>query len=502
MTKEKKEIVDEVLKKFKYNEHFETEHFIYWVKSSFTYDGKSVDRDVYMAASDYAIKHGSLPSCDLKERLFNSRGLQKDYANTKDSLGLYTNKKNITTGTFSKEVILRYSKTYDSLELYGVESDIKSPVTRKSERILCMKKRIKFFSVNSNNFVLISGRRWLSLKNWRSISFNSSIAMNLFTDELIKKLIELNIRTEWIKSLPVENIVISNKNARSSGSLFEAIEKECGIKVVKTIGMAFGDNANSIIGLHKLIDTNYIHKITNFIKENRVILKEIFNPGDPGSYKVILYFYFLVKDNRLEKDLFFDYINMLEGEGLKINLNISSYNTIKKNHDRLSEEILKKSNSSTRLKIDKVFPVIKSSKNISFELIKSVGRLNKESVILHHCVHSYAGRIKNGDSAIYSIVYRGSRYTLELSVDRVGKYETLYANQLRGLYNSLAPIEIKEELIEVLDNNGVGFNDKIVSFQKNEFKSRSISENEPFKQIGAAILSSDKVNFRLEDIPF
>lgn len=501
MTKEKKVIVDEVLKKFKYNEHFETEHFIYWVKSSFTYDGESVDRDVYIAASDYAIKHGELPSCNLKERLFNSRGLQEDYVNTKDSLGLYTKKRNVTTNTYSSEVILRYSKTYDSLELYGVKSDIKSPVTRKSERVLCMKKRVKFFSINSNGFVLISGRRWLSLKNWGSISFDDNTVYKLFTDKLIKKLIQLNIRTEWIKSLPVENIVISNKNARSSSSLFEAIEKECGIKVVKTIGMAFGDNANSIIGLHKIIDSNYIHKITNFIKENRVILKKIFKPGDPGSYKVILYFYFLVKDNRLEKDLFFDYINMLEEEGLKINLNISSYNTIRKNHDRLSEEILKKANSSTKLKIDKVFPVIESSKNINFELIKSVARLNTESVILHHCVHSYKDRVSRGQSAIYSIVYNNSRYTLELSVDEVGEKKIVYANQLRGLYNSLAPIEIKEELIEVLDNNGVEFNDKIVSFQKNEFKSRSIAENESFKQIGAAILDKEN-SFRMEEIPF
>ena len=128
-------------------------------------------------------------------------------------------------------------------------------------------------------------------------------------------------------------------------------------------------------------------------------------------------------------------------------------------------------------------------------------RLNTESVILHHCVHSYKDKISRGQSAIYSIVYNNSRYTLELSVDEVGGKKIVYANQLRGLYNSLAPIEIKEELIEVLDNNGVEFNDKIVSFQKNEFKSRSIAENESFKQIGAAILDKEN-SFRMEELPF
>ena len=164
---------------------------------------------------------------------------------------------------------------------------------------------------------MISGRRWLSLKNWASISFNEHVVSNLFTKNLIKKLIKLNIDARWIKDIDFKNVNISNKNARSSSTLFEAIEKECGVKVVKIIGVIFKNNVNSIIGLYKLIDANHIHKITNFVKDNKVRLEKLINNDSPDSYKNILYFYFLVKDNRVERGLFFDYVDMLEKRRFK-----------------------------------------------------------------------------------------------------------------------------------------------------------------------------------------
>jgi len=494
VTKEKQEIINEILNNFKYDRYFETDDFLYWVKEIFVYDGYEVSREEFENIKDYAIKHGKLPSEELKEKL--SKIIKNDKEATIYQVS--SREKNLTTGTHSSQLMMRYSKKYDNLEIYDYDIDVRATTKTKSDRVLCMRKKTKILSVNSKNFVLIGGNRWLSLKNWAGFV---NRAPRFITSEVVKKLLALMIgEKEWVREIEDESIYISNKSSRKANTLDEAIKYECGAKPAKAIKRALLKNTNDIINLYNIIDHKQVHSITNFIKQNYEELDKIFN--SPNQYQTrsenLLFLYFLVKDNRCDRNIFIDYIRMLKQEGEKINLNISSYTTIKRNHDVISRQILEKSRDKTRLKISKHYPKIESVPGIEVEMIRSAKRLSQESEMLHHCVHSYKTSINKGSCAIYSLVHKEERYTFEVRAKALPKekeededrYE-FNANQLRGKYNCNPPTSMEKPLLELCVKNNIETKNKIIIFKDKEVKvaGQPVVKKE-IKQIGAEILKT------------
>jgi hypothetical protein len=205
---------------------------------------------------------------------------------------------------------------------------------------------------------------------------------------------------------------------------------------------------------------------------------------------------------------------MLKQEGKKINLKISSYKTIKRNHDEISALILEKSRDKRRLKISKVYPKIESVSDIKVEMIRSASRLNMESEMLHHCVHSYVSDINSGRCAIYSILHNEERYTLEITAVKLPKVnekdEDIYelkATQLRGLYNCIPPTSIEGSLMKLCDENNIIF-DKEIKFKDKAKEVKKVKEapvvKQKIEQIGVAVLDdlSTYIKSHGEELPF
>lgn len=402
---------------------FETDKFFYWAVEDYKYRGDKVTKEVFDQVRQYVVKHGCLP---------------KQRGNNGTNRGLYGAEK-----TKSEEIMIRYSKTYKSLEMYIKTYDVRSPEKPETtDKILVMRKIRKIFSMYENGTVRV-GKRWLSLKNWSSLKRHVPLKGAIV-------LMNSMIDAEWLKSDEIKssNIDIQNKNSRGTKSLKEAIANECGYNPPKILYKIL-ENPNYVVSLCKAVEGNKIHAITNFAKNNKEQLSKLLNRnwGDKGLE--LLWLYFLCKDNRCGRNTVVDYVKMLNKIGRKINLNISSYATIKNRHDELDREMLnmKLSNKGRRLKIAEDFPEFKSTELIECEMIKTVHRLNLESQVLKHCVHSYKDRIDRGECAIYSIVFDEKRYTLQIgravkTVDGV-KYKVIEGEEKEDAVNTFSIRQLK-----------------------------------------------------------
>ncbi len=503
MNQIKKDIIDKMLKKNPKYRSFETEHFIYWILSeSYSYDGYSVSREEFKYAKQYAVAHGTLPSMERDRSMLSKERLELFDKQAKEG---YKNSSSpeLYNGTHSYENILRYSKTYDSLELYYFRTQVRATFKNKSSRVIVQKKRSRIFSINNKGYVMVGGKRWLSLKN-------KEVLANHYPEirgEVMKKLLESMIGKDWVNDVD-ESILISNKNSRRANSLLEAIELECGAPPAKFLYKFFKNDKNSLIKLYKLIEPNKISDIITFINNNKAIVTKIINETYDDKTNMLLFCFFLSKDNRCDKTILFDYFRMAFDSGVKINIKVSSYSTLKRNHDELNRKnLLKLSSKGQRLKVSKDFPNIKSIRGLDVEKIKTVERLNQESAELHHCVHSYKQQINIGDSAIYRLTFDSVPYTLQVRANKVkknnekltfeeaieGKFNEgeyiieLKLNQLKGRYNSNPPESIKPFLHTICVNNNI----IPESVNNLSFKSE-IKDKRKVIQIGSKIL--EKLN--------
>ena len=507
MRKDRKEVIDEFLKTFKHDRVFETEKFIYWIKESYYYNRQEMSRDEFICVKDYAVKYGTLPFLILEEKEEKKRELKNKEEISVEENAYKKVSRNASTGTYSRQEVLRYSKQYENIEFYDYDQEVRATTRNKSGRVIVMTSRRKKFSINDKNYVLINGNRWLSLKNLSGFVNRNTFITSKFGVMLLNMMLGgdkqwiLNLENTEDKNGMEHSYNISNKSSRVANSLDESVSLECGSTPPKIIMKYFDGDINEVIQLYNLIEHNKIHYLTNFIKRNLVYLKEITkNNTFYSKSSDLLFYYFLVRDNRCERHVVSDYIRMLQQERQKINLNLSSFTTIKNKHDEISRVILEKNRDKRRLKVSKVYPKIESIPGIEVELIKSADRLNLESQMLHHCVHGYKTSINNGSCAIYSLIHNEERYTLEVNAikkkdEEEKEFYEFQVNQLRGKYNCNPPTSMKEHLEKMCENNElilsgdrVRFIDKVVEKEKKEE-----ARNKPkvkVEQIGERILES------------
>lgn len=518
MREDRKEIIDELLKNFDKHRHFETDKFLYWIKDDYYYDGKKVTRDEFTHIKDYAVKHGTLPFISIKKKIRELRESRKDSKKDVDFSPFASPMQSsnhhdiVNTNTYCRQRIVRYSKSYENIDVYDYDIEVRSPARAKVKRVLVFSRKTKLFSVNDKNYVLIKGNRWLSLKNWHGFKMHdwSGMISNRLTVMLLSMMLG---GKKWIEEFEEPTpYYISNKNSRKANSLDEAINLECGMTPPKTIKRALLNDVNEIINLYNMIDENKIHYLTNFIKRNHETLSSLLEQSYYSKGETILFYYFLSKDNRCDRNVFHDYMRMLKEEGQKINLNVSSYTTIKRNHDNLSRIILDRNKDKRRLQVSKIYPKIESIPGIEVEMIKKADRLDEESKMLHHCVHGYKSSINKGHCAIYSLVHDGERYTLEVQASKKtaedGKEDYEFnINQLKGKYNCAPPESMKRGLQKmcenheiILNDNQVRFVDKIIKIE--DKKTPELVETK-IEQIGEAILKTlVSIKSQPEYLPF
>lgn len=153
------------------------------------------------------------------------------------------------------------------------------------------------------------------------------------------------------------------------------------------------------------------------------------------------------------KDYIEDYCHMVVKMRKKFNLKMTSINKLIDEHDLLS--IIYMSKSVKRIKIPKNSPFFKLKLPEEYKLIKTKKELVQEAILNKNCVATYDTKINRGKCAIYSIIYLGKRYTIEITyVNNRGRY-SFHINQLYGKKNSIAPKELHEELRGLIRNENI-----------------------------------------------
>lgn len=220
------------------------------------------------------------------------------------------------------------------------------------------------------------------------------------------------------------------------------------------------ENIPKIINKFSLLKGYLLIKGSRYIEENEFqklyILKDLefiqWHMSIKESVIGLLTLYYEkilgVKDDEYYEDKVYiitDYIRMkLMSDDKILNLKIKSYRRLLEEHDKLAIKLRYKETKTIKIPKDSKFKNLKLSND--FEEIKTRKRIIEESVKQNNCVWSYAEDINKDKCRIYSTMYKGKRYTLEIR-KRKNKFILV---QLRGVCNSSAPIELHEKIKNIL----------------------------------------------------
>jgi hypothetical protein len=232
-------------------------------------------------------------------------------------------------------------------------------------------------------------------------------------------------------------------NAKSE---YEPLERYTGVKIPAVLKKAV--HLHELADLYKSIkDYNEINKICQFIAANPDIVTA-YSYGIGDKQKISLY-------NLISHMLFGDGTyhwliadSISDCKSLKeraLSLKITSLKRWQEEHQRKSR--LRMLKGVANIKTADVYRNALEGLEYEYELINDKERLIQESLEMSHCVATYANKINSGQCGIFSIMYEGNRYTLEVCKS---DESMLYANQLKGKYNALAPHKLEHDIKNLL----------------------------------------------------
>ena len=149
-----------------------------------------------------------------------------------------------------------------------------------------------------------------------------------------------------------------------------------------------------------------------------------------------------------------DYIDMMfDSHEENHHLNIKSMNRLIREHDelvqRIEREVYEEDIKNVKVKKNSVFNHLATMlPEDQFEWIRDGERLFREGHEQHNCVISYASCITDDDSAIYSAVINGHRYTIEFVYNE--RFKTYEIAQMFLACNKEAFLEDVEYLDKLL----------------------------------------------------
>ena len=149
----------------------------------------------------------------------------------------------------------------------------------------------------------------------------------------------------------------------------------------------------------------------------------------------------------------YDYCSMVVRMKKKFNLKIKSVKKLISEHNILAIEYRSKFVKTIKIPKDSVFLKLKLPDK--YKLITTKKALIEESVINEHCVSSYDTDINKSRCAIYTTFYNNKRYTIEVRCSKARKKIQFYINQCYGKRNSEAPIELWNELTELMKSESI-----------------------------------------------
>lgn len=165
-------------------------------------------------------------------------------------------------------------------------------------------------------------------------------------------------------------------------------------------------------------------------------------------------------------NLLSDYRKMSKELGLPIKIHFTSINSLKRKHDEVNRLFLenKKRDLSDKCFVDELFL---SRTSAEMELITNEKRLFDEGEKQKHCVYSYIPSILEGICLIYSYLYGGERWTIELSLEYEDSVlSSICIAQIRGESNKEADDLVFESAMSKLQ---ALYEDMGITIEKSEF---------------------------------
>lgn len=139
----------------------------------------------------------------------------------------------------------------------------------------------------------------------------------------------------------------------------------------------------------------------------------------------------------------------------KLSLKITSEKRMRDEHNKLSRARILK--GVKYVKMDKLYKDLFKDFAIPVEEVDNKKRLLQESIEQEHCVATYANQINRGDCGIFSMVFKGIRYTLEVN-------KMLQMRQLQGFRNGREghnpPQELRDMITDHLASYKIALGDK------------------------------------------
>lgn len=407
---QKKELYNRLIDEYKQLPH--SSYKATWTEEVETHCfGYSYNKDLSEAKALFK-EHGwkSNPTLDAQYRNLNTLGKTENFYITV----LYNiAKDSISISLFS----VGYALSYRKQRYYPVRKNIPS---------FCWSKHMYMFLIRNNKYT-------------PRIQIGT-VAFPMFP-EYANKATEILMNTK-VRGL---GLGISYRHYINAKSKHEPLERYAGVKVPAVLKKSV--YIHELIDLYKsLKDYNEINKICQFIAANPDVVKE-YSHGTGDQEKISLYHLIshMLFGNGTYSWLIADSIGDCKSlRERALSLKVTSLKRWQEEHQRRSR--LRMLKGVSNIKTADVYKDALEGLEYEYELIDDKERLIQESLEMGHCVATYANKINSGQCGIFSIMYEGNRYTLE--VGKVDKY--LISIQLKGKFNAIAPEQLQYKVNNVL----------------------------------------------------
>ena len=156
-----------------------------------------------------------------------------------------------------------------------------------------------------------------------------------------------------------------------------------------------------------------------------------------------------VSDDEYDSITVHDYVSQNIDEHIPVSIGFKSFKKLEDEHIRTTyTKNMKREIHDIKIPENSIFLALRKHLPDSFEWIKDGKRLWFEGFQMHHCVNTYYGSINNDQSAIYSFVHEGQRYTVEFKVF-CGRYRI---KQIQSKCNRGCPKEVHEMVKKLIKN--------------------------------------------------
>ena len=142
-----------------------------------------------------------------------------------------------------------------------------------------------------------------------------------------------------------------------------------------------------------------------------------------------------------------DYIKMCRENKKKIKISFRSIKTLVREHN-IEISLLDTGRNTLKVPKNSKFKPLRKLLPKEFVWIKNKKRLILEGREQGHCVASYADYITKDYCAIYSVVYEGIRYTIEICLDKNGSY---YINQCQSKFAYIGHKDFDDSVLDYIN---------------------------------------------------